>query len=675
MRYPIFHILLSALSLTSVAQGVTSINRELPRASFVSYRNAEQALARDITKSENFADLSGEWLFTEGSDLSAAKLSSRKFLIPSAVELDGIGSAIYSEKAYPFLKTAPSGDFTVSDKEPMIFSREFSVPLDYVDRILYLHIGAAKSSVTVYINGKEVGYSTDSRNPAEFEITKYVVRGSNQLALKVDKYSDGSYLEDQSEWRLSGLNRDIYMFAQPKIRVRDYTVNTKLDPTYTNGMLETSLLLKTELLNTHTVKVYYDLYDPQGNLVNQANKEVTLGMRGEDTVRFSATILDVKQWNAETPNLYTIMYRVQREGRFTEYVTVKAGFRTVEIRDGKMLVNGKAIKIKGVNYAEFSPSTGNVLTEIEMRESLKQMKFAGINAIRTDGYPLPAHFYDVCDEMGIYVADVANVNAQGVGTSTDKGKSLANAPAWCDNFVYRVNNTYERNKAHTSVVMWALGDNAGNGYNMYEAYLMLKAKERNRPVVYNGAGTEFNTDIFCPDYMSLSEIGKQTMDGQPIIFSRCPFDETIWESDVVQGGFINRWQEPSIVSSARFAELSDSYKLTERESGMVDMPSAKRDLKLITDIFCGVKISVIDWKKSTFELENRLDFANINELKVVCQLLKDGKMQREYDLKIDAAPGKTTTFTIPKNKLKDMFVTYDEITITVGNVAQYSFKN
>lgn len=677
MKRTFFNILLLTSSYVALSQGVTSENKELPRSSFMSYRSAQQALEDDIAKSNNYLSLSGEWLFGAATDVSKIAMPGgelpgmQKIVIPAAAELNGFSQAIYSAKAYPFLKSAPQKVFKVGNtKSELFFVRDFSIPFDYTDRALFLHIGAANSAVTLYINGEKVGYSTDSRNPAEFDISKFIVQGRNRIVLSVDRYCEGSFLEDQSQWRLMGLNRHVYIFAQPKIRVRDFLVRTTLDPTFKNGMLETALLLKTQLLNTHKVTVYYDLFDPNGELVNQNSKEIEVGLRGEDTVRFSATILNVKQWNAETPNLYTIAYRIQREGRFTEYVTLKAGFRTVEIANGKLLINGKEPKIKGVNYAEFSPTLGNVLTRDEMLESITQMKFAGINAIRTDGYPLPADFYDICDLMGIYVCDVANINAQGIGTSTSKGETLANDPAWLNDFLYRVNNTYERNKSHTSVIMWALGDNAGNGYNMYEAFLMLKAKESSRPITYNGASLAFNSEIFCPDFMTSPELTKivPTMSRQPIIFSRCPFDAEIWESPMVQGGFIERWAEPSITSHAKFAELSDNYKLTERSNGTVSLPSAQKQLDQIRDCFVSVGVRQIDSK--TYEFENRLDYANLNEMKIIFQSFKNGKEIFHGQINVDAAPGAISKTILPNKIVKSC----DHTIITVGNIAKYEFK-
>lgn len=677
-------IILATLLLCSagaMSQGLISENKELPRSTFITYRSAEAALADIRSTSENYATLDGEWYcqwFDDAAKIPVsifetnAKLDNlKKISLPASNELSGLSEAIFSQSAYPFLKAAPRDDFSVNVSGAVVLARDFSIPFDYTDRALFLHIGAASSALTVYINGKRVGYSTDSRNPAEFDISKYIIRGRNRIALHVTRYCDGSFLEDQTGWRLSGINRDMFLFAQPKIRMRDYMVRTTLDPTYRNGLLETALLLKTQLLNPHKVTVYYDLFDPNGKLVNQANREVEVGLRGEDTVRFTATILDVKHWNAETPNLYTIQYRIKREGRWTEFAAVKTGFRTIEIKKGQMLINGKAVSIKGVNLSEFSPKTGSVQTPQEIEELVKEIKYAGFNAIRSDGYPLSAAFYDICDRMGVYVCDVANINAQGVGTSIYKGRTLANDPVWKDDFIYRVNNTYERNKSHTSVVMWALGDDAGNGYNMYEAYLMLQAKDLTRPIVYNGAGMEFNSDIYCPSDGTVAgfEQAKKYLNGQPVIFSRCSFDPAIWSTKGIQGGFLERWRSPSIATNARFERMNDEYKITKMSNGSIALPAASDRLTEISDLFRGVVVSAVDLKKGVFEFQNRLDFSNLSELEVTCSVVQNGKVKRHYLLNVTAAVGETVQVSVPKFS----YSAKDQIVIDIKNIAKYEF--
>lgn len=647
-------------------------HKEPSRSTFVSYRKLQHALDDQIDSSANYINLSGEWrmkyfdnqIIIPGNELET-NTSIEKWnpiTLPLSWELAGQGEAIFADAAYDFAKSKPTPGVMPDIIPAALFARDFIVPFDFTDRALYLHIGAAKAAMTVYVNGQQVGYSTDSRVAAEFNIAPYIVRGRNRVTLKVARWCEGSFLEDQQGWRLSGLNRDIYIFAQPKIRVRDYMVRTTLDPTYTHGLLETALLLKSELLNTHTVTVYYDLFDPQGKLVNQSSRDVTLGMRSEDTVRFTATVYNVKQWNDETPNLYTILYRVKREGRFTEYVSVKAGFRTIEIRDQKLLLNGKLLKIKGVNLAEHTLSKGNVLDEQSSLTMLRAMKLAGVNAIRTDGYPLPATVYRQCDRLGLYVVDVANINAQGLGTDLSRGKNLANDPAWVEQFLYRVNNSYQRSKAHPSVILWSLGDNAGNGYNMYKAYMMLKGMEQTRPVIYNGAGLEFNTEVYCPSLMPLDELRKVTAD-RPIIPSRVEFNSEYWQSPKFQGAFLDNWTSWSLEApGVQYAGLSNDYKLQKLSNGTIAIP-AQDDNQQMADFFAGVLIRQIDAKAGIYEFENRLQFTNLDQIPVQYTIFNAKKTIFQGILNITAAPGETVRITLPKSQGKN------RLTLTVGDLA------
>ena len=658
--------------------------KELPRSVFMSYRRQADALIGDRDSSLYYSNLNGDWKFqmypsaakvpgeVTGANYDISKWKTVK--VPQAWELAGEGTAVYAEKAYDFAKEPPAPGELLTDIPTAVYSCDFSVPFDYMDKALFVHFGAAKAAIRVFVNGKEMGYSEDSKNPAEFDITKVMVRGRNRLTVLVSQWSEGSFLEGQSMWRLSGFNREVYLFCQPKIRVRDFIIRTTLDPTYRNGLLETAMLLKTQLINPHTVTVHYDLYDPQGNLVNADFKDVRVGLRGEDTVRFTASIPDVKKWNAETPELYTILYRIKREGRWTECIAVKAGFRTVEIKEGELLLNGQPLTIKGVNLGEHTLKGGNYMDEQSVRGMLRQMKLCGINAIRTDGYPLPPHFYKLCDELGFYVCDVANINSQGMTSDRSKGGTLANDPAWCKAFVDRVNNTYERGKVHPSVIMVALGDRAGNGYNMYQAYLAIKEKEDTRPVVYDDAWLEWNSDIFCPAFPKADQLSTAGT-RKPVIPSRVEYDPVYWNTPGIQGAFLDRWETQDLnVSGAKYARLGDDYKPTPQNNGTVGaktLTDQKGDLspkmKEISGRFAPVVIRPVDGGKGVYEFENRLEYTNLDRFEVAYKIMNGNKVSREGVLNVSADPGEKAQVTIPGvgglgNK---------GLVITVGNLARY----
>lgn len=666
---------------------VVSDRQELPRSVFVSYRNEKDAFRNDFDSSQYYVGLNGEWSFRlfnsesavlkqvsgDGETLEKLVKEWQTVALPGAWELDGHGGqgrAVFASKAYDFAKA--KGQVTppvLPDGSPVgVYIRKFTVPFDLFDKAHFLHIGAAKAGVKVYVNGSEVGFSQkDSKNPAEFDVTKYVKAGRNWVAILVPQFGQSSYLEDWQDWRLAGINRDIFLFAQPKIRMRDYLVQTTLDPTYTNGLLETAMLLKTQLLNPHPVTVYYDLYDPQGKLVNSNSRDAEVGMRVEDTVRFTASIPNVVKWSAEQPNLYTILYRIKREGRFTEYVACRVGFRTVETKNEQFMVNGEPVIFKGVNFAEHAPQTGNYVDTVQMRRMLTEMKFVGVNAIRTDGYPLPYSFYQLCDELGFYVCDVADINTWGLGTNRNKGGNISNDPAWREAYLARIDAMYERNKNHPSIVMWSLGDRSGNGYNMYQGYLMLRAKERTRPIVYNGAGKEWNTDVYCPDYPKNAENGS----GRPLIPSRVAFDPVWWTTPGLQGAFLERWNDMSLSASVPGGKyiLSDDYKLSPADQGRVDLAAMSQNEQLHT-LFANVAITQTDASKGIYRFENRLQFTDLEQFTVSYRLTSGQKIVREGIISVATAPGKSTEVEIPGvgSVGKDR-----KLTITVGNIARAEF--
>ena len=618
-------------ALPVCAQGVAPYtigeNLQPPRTGLVLYRSVEAALSGKAAGAENFALQDGVWYLKaiEGevpqADLEAKAPIDQwtKVQLPSAWQWNGVGEALYSEEAYPFLTKKPTMGTSYAVKNPrtVLYAREVIVPFDYMDKQLYFRVcGFGGGRLTLYVNGQWAGEATDSRVESEWDITWAAKRGANRVVLAVDQASEALWVEDQTGWCLGGINRSVWLVAQPKIRMRDYTVRTSLDPSYKNGLLEVALLLKSELLNPHTVTVYYDLYDHRGKLVNQANKDVALDMRREDSVRFTASIPDVERWTAETPSLYTVVFRVKREGRWTEVLARKVGFRTVEVKDKKLLVNGEAPQIRGVNVEEFDAQTGNVLDEQKLWAELLRIKRAGFNAVRTGGYPLPSFFYEQTDSLGLYVWSVANTCAAGLPRTTQKGGTPANNPAWREVFVQRAVAAYELTKNYPSVIAVALGEAAGNGYNMYHAYRAIKERDPERVVVYDGAGAEWNTDVVCPLYPTVKQLqgAAKTKIEQPIVASRATYDPAYWETNGVQGAFVDRWATPSIDREAAgvpFVRLSNDYRRTTLMNGRIDVPSAQDRLKAIAERWAPVRWTPTD-KANVYRVENRLQHANLS---------------------------------------------------------------
>ncbi len=615
---------------TAIAQPFSpSEGLEDARSGIISYTKNHFALSGIRDSSAYYVNMNGEWRAKEFNsideipqrDLDKDRVLSefgKSVTLPTEWKSN-------SKESYPFLDGEPTpGEFPiVSDSKCKLYIKDFTVPFLYVDKKLYFNIGAASSKVTLYINGEMVGYSTDSKNPAEFEISAYCNRGLNRAAIVVEEYSGGSWLEDGNHF--NGITRDIYILAQPKIRVRDLIATTSLDPTYTTGLLETALLLKTELLNPHTVTVYYELYDPSGKVIRKENKDINLGMRKEDTVRFHSTLQDVEKWNNETPNLYTIIYSVKREGRYTEYASAKIGFREVKINGDKLYINGIAPEIRGVNYSE------NKSRE-DIKNDLIQLRESGVNALRTDGYPLPQHFYTLCDSIGMYVVSVSNISTKGLANLPRKGYSLSNDPKWCSIFKDRVISTYERTKYNPSVVAIALGEDAGNGYNMYESYMELKRRNPNLVVWYDGADAEWNTDVICPLYPTVQDINKLQKRGviQPIILSKVKSLNDWKDNESVQGAFAEKWNNEKI------AQLC--------------------------------KVEIANKKERIIKFTNSMQFTNLNQLDIryrTYTLLGAGKWKT---LKVDCPVGETAEVTLPS------FFMQNKLEIEIGNTFKTTFE-
>lgn len=651
-------------------------NLQPARTGVVLYRSVEAAWAGKPEGAENFSKQDGTWAMkvVQGepaqSDLGQGlSLEGWKQVeLPSAWQWAGVGEAVYAETAYPFLTQKPKFGALprVNNPRTVLYARDVTVPFDYMDKQLYLRVGGfGGGRLTLYVNGQWAGSATDSRSESEWDVTWAIKRGQNRVVVAVEQVSEASWVEDQTGWRLGGVNRSIWLVAQPKIRVRDYVVRTTLDPTYTNGLLETGLLLKSELLNPHTVTVYYDLYDRHGKLVNQAFREVSLDMRAEDTVRFTASIPGVDKWTAETPSLYTVVFRVKREGRWTEVLARKVGFRTVETKNKQLLINGVAPQIRGVNIEEFDATTGNVLDPKKVEAELTRIKQAGFNALRTGGYPLPGFFYEQADSLGFYVWSVANACSAGLPRTTQKGGTLANNPAWREVFVDRAVANYETTKNYPSVVAVALGEAAGNGYGMYHAYRAIKARDPERVVVYDGANAEWNTDVVCPLYPTVGQLqaaAKRKIE-QPIIASRVVYDPACWNIEGVQGAFVDRWANPSLNrTGGDLVQLSNDYARKSAANGRIEASSAQDQLASIAE-----RWAPITWepagKANLYRVGSRLQYANLSYYPVWVRVKPlVGKEQWVQAAPIDCPPMGQIEYTLN--------VTGKPLEIKIGNLFQ-----
>ncbi len=497
-------------------------NRLPMHASFFIYPNENEALKDKWETSENNLNLNGTWKFkwfekpadvpVNVASQSFSDIGWDNFKIPATWEVNNYGYPIYVNVGYEFsYLQKPNPPIVPLSYDPTgIYRREIDLPQNWTGKNITLHIGAAKSNLMVWVNGKYIGYGEDGKLPSEFDLSSVLVAGKNLIVLKVMRWCDGTYLEGQDFWRVSGITRDCYLVKRELTHISDYALNTRLDAEYKNANLD----LNIKLSNKSVAKVTAKLMDGEKVV---ATSEIPFSNESEKSVSIPVTA--PKLWSAEEPNLYKLILSLtDNSGKITEAIPQMVGFREVKIKDGLLLVNGKPILIKGANRHETDPVTGQAISKESMLRDIKLFKQFNINAVRTCHYPNDEYWYQLCDQYGIYVVDEANNESHGIGY--DITVTLANRPSWKDAHMMRVQRMYERDKNHASVIIWSLGNEAGNGYNFYECYLWLKQKDLFRPVQYERAvakysnySTEFNTDIVNPMYptpASMVEYAKKT---------------------------------------------------------------------------------------------------------------------------------------------------------------------
>ena len=407
-----------------------------------------------------------------------------------------------------------------------------------------------------------VGYSQDSKKPSEFNVTPFLKVGKeNSIAVKVFKFSDGYYLEDQDYWRLAGIQRDVYMYARPKTHIRDFEVVTDLDNEYKNS--DFSLYIELGNKNLKNIKgssVIAEVIDSDGNVIYREEKKQSAN---SNEIVFNNHFVEPKLWSAEKPNLYKLVLTHKRNGKVAEVITRNIGFRKCETRHAQLLVNGEPVYIKGVNRHEHDPYTGHVVDEASMIEDIKLMKQFNINAVRTSHYPNCPRWYELCDIYGLYVVDEANVESHGMGYAQDK--CLANQPEWEAAFIDRTERMFERDKNHPSVIIWSLGNESGEGCNFASTYKWIHANDKSKRPVHSEDGIKGpNTDIFCPMYKKIDVLINWAiyMPNKPLIL--CEYAHAMGNSvgnlqdywDVIerypslQGGFIWDWVDQGFAQTA-----------------------------------------------------------------------------------------------------------------------------
>ncbi len=519
---------------------VNRVNVEAPRSDFFAFENEELAQKNDKKQSTRYLSLEGMWKFNfvknhqdRPQGFEAVKYDDSKwvdFPVPGIFEVNGYGDAIYKNIGYAWHTQFKNNPPYVEEKNNYTgsYRKTITVPADWKGEKIYLHVGSATSNLTVWVNGKYVGYSEDSKVAAIFDLTKYIKPGQeNLIAMQVMRWCDGSYLEDQDMWKLTGIAREVYLFARPNTHISDVRIDASLVNNYTDGKAVVSVT------GTKGKTAVLTLAAPDGKVVESA--EVKLA--GAKAVQQVFDVKSALAWTAETPNLYRLQVTLKDKNGVVESFVQNVGFRTLEIKDSQFLVNGQPILIKGVNRHEMSTDGAYVVSVEEMIQDICLMKLLNINAVRTCHYPDDPRWYDLCDKYGIYVCAEANIESHGMGYGAT---TLAKVPLWEQAHIERNESNVKILKNHPSIIFWSLGNEAGYGSNFEKAYDYVKAYDASRPVQYERAGYEGKTDIFCPmyyDWGGSENYSKNEAYTKPFI--QCEYAHAMGNS---MGGFKEYWE-------------------------------------------------------------------------------------------------------------------------------------
>lgn len=624
--------------------------------------------------------------------------------VPGNWELNGYGVPVYVNTTNDFdnsrLPKVPVKGNAVGS-----YRKWVDIDKTWEDKQVIINIGGAKSCFYLWVNGEFVGYSEDAKTNSEFDITRFVKFGErNLIALQVFKWSDGSYFECQDFWRLSGIERSITLYAQPKTHILDYRVVADLDSTYKNGILDVEVTVENldaisngktfavvvELENDHDVGTNHD--SPLRKITNVEFHNV-----GKQTIQFQIIVPDVQPWNAERPYLYDlkIMLDTMQEKIAMplpmEAISIPIGFRNIRIEDGLLKVNGVPVTIRGVNRHEHDPRTGHVVSEERMKQDILLMKANNINTIRTSHYPNAPEFYNLCDYYGMYVIDEANAesHAQGYGET-----SLAKRADFKEATVARVRNMYERDKNHPCIIVWSLGNESGNGICYEAAYDWLKGRDSTRPVQYERALYDRNTDIVAIMYPTAADLADYARKPQTRPFIMCEYAhamgnscgglqnywDTIYQYPQLQGGCIWDWVDQGLLTTDAQGNEFYAYGGDFGENmpsdgnfcinGLVD-PDRKPHPQLaeVKKVYQPIKIEAVNWKKGKFRIINRFDFSNLNEYYLSCMLRRDVAHEMPVhpdkflarpihdplvSIPIDLAPHDTGYFTLPQKIMEEI---------------------
>ena len=656
-------------------------NKLAPRASFFAFESP------NISKKENsnrFFNLNGNWKFnwvkdpkkrpTTFQNIEFDDSDWKTIPVPANWEVEGFGNPIYLDERYPFTTKWPNAP---TDYNPVgTYRKEINLSKKYLSEDIILHFAGAKSAMYIYINGEYVGYSQGSKTPAEFNITKYLKEGNNLIALQLFRWSDASYLESQDMLRMSGIERDVYLYSRPKVFISDYHAQTTLDDSYKNGIFNGTISIKNDTEKELSKKITVSL-----NNEFNISENVTISANSTLDFKVDEIIKNVKSWSAEIPNLYDLHISLE-----DQFINKKIGFKRVEIKNSQVLINGKPIYIKGVNRHETDPFTGHVVSKESMEKDIKLMKQHNINAVRSSHYPNDSYWLDLCDKYGLYVVDEANIESHPL--AIDKKTQIGNEMSWLPAHLMRIKRMYYRDRNHASIYSWSLGNEAGQGEVFRTTYKWLKAQDSNRIVQYEPAGKEDYTDLYCPMYPKpeyLIKHGKSNSDKPSIMIEYAhamgnsvgnlqDYWNIIEKYNNLQGGFIWDWVDQSLEYKDKDGKPYLAYGHDYHpdlptdgnflNNGLVDpYRNPHPHLSEVKKVYEPVQFNYLG--NGFLEIENKNFFTDFSDKTLQLKLLVDGKASIiKKDIELNIKP--QSKVKVHFSEIPDVFIPESEFILEVN---------
>lgn len=671
--------------------GMIGQNKEPAHCTLMPYPDMQTAL-NDMREASPFhKSLNGKWKFhwiskpadrpmdfyKPGYDVSSWK----EIPVPGNWQIYGYGIPIYSNVRYPFEENPP---YISHDYNPVgSYHTEFEIPAEWENRSVFIHFDGVESAFYLWLNGEKVGYSQGSRTPAEFNITSYLREGKNILAAEVYRWSDGSYLEDQDFWRLSGIFRNVYLFSTPPVHVRDFFVRTELDDQYRDAVLKiTAKVHNYSDAGVRNPTIEASLLDAAGSVVEaevlMTGSTAYLHSGAESIINMQADIADPLKWSAEQPHLYMLLLTLKNDAKeVVEVIPCRIGFRKTEIKDGQLLVNGVPILIKGVNRHEHDPDTGHYITVESMIRDIKLMKQFNINTVRTCNYPDDPMWYELCDEYGLYVIDEANIESHGIGYRPEN--TLGNKPEWKAAHIDRTVRMVERDKNHPSVIIWSLGNEGGDGTNFEATSEWIHQRDPSRPVHYERAGRRPHTDIVCPMYSRIDYLINYAQEERDRPLIMCEYAHAMgnavgnlqeyWDEieryKHLQGGSIWDWVDQGLRKYAVgkdgrqvwFWAYGGDYGDKPNDgnfciNGLV-FPDRGIPPKIweVKKVYQYISVEADNLPAGKIKVRNKYFYTDLKEFDVAWTLSEDGMVIQEGTIEpLEIAPGAAGSINIPFKK-------------------------